>query len=70
MKKLSTAVAAGLFGLAVCASSHARVTRIVIDETLALPASAGGPAPAIAYEQVASDAAALIAAAQASAVLR
>jgi hypothetical protein len=44
-------IAAALCGLALCASSHARVTRIVIDETLPLPPAEG--AGAIAYEQVA-----------------
>jgi Alpha/beta hydrolase domain len=47
------ALAAGLLGIAICATSHARVTRIVIDETLPLPVPAGSPEPAIAYEQVA-----------------
>ncbi|MCX7177172.1 MAG: alpha/beta hydrolase domain-containing protein [Proteobacteria bacterium] len=50
---MKSALAAALFGLVLCAGSHARVTRIVIDETLPLPAPAGGPAPQIAYEQVA-----------------
>jgi hypothetical protein len=46
--------AAAAFGLFFCtASAQARVTRIVIDETLALPAAANAPANAIAYEQVA-----------------
>ena len=38
---------------AVCAPGHARVTRIVIDETIALAAPAGAPDAGIAYEQVA-----------------
>jgi len=50
MKKPSGAIAASLFGLALCASSHARVTRIVIDETIALPPAGGVSIP---YEQVA-----------------
>jgi hypothetical protein len=50
MNKLSS-VAAALFGLALCASSHARVTRIVIDDTSVMPTLAGVTAPA--YEQVA-----------------
>jgi hypothetical protein len=50
MKKLSSAIAASLFGLALCASSHARVTRIVIDETIPLPPAGGASIP---YEQVA-----------------
>jgi Alpha/beta hydrolase domain len=39
--------------LVVSAPAHARVTRIIIDETTALVQPAGSPAPAIAYEQVA-----------------
>src|SRR4051812_13355646 len=49
-----------VFGFALSAlaalapsSVDARITRIVIDETVPLPAAAGAPAPAIAYEQVA-----------------
>src|SRR3954471_22713756 len=38
-----------LLGLAMCASAHARITRIVIDETVPF----AGPSGAIAYEQVA-----------------
>lgn len=53
MKRFQVALAAGLLGLVVCTTSHARVTRIVIDETLAFPVPAGSPPPAIAYEQVA-----------------
>jgi len=53
MKPIQVAVAAGVLGLVLCATGHARVTRIVIDETLPLPAPAGSAAPAIAYEQVA-----------------
>ena len=41
-------VAAALAATAIAA--HARVTRVVIDETLPLPAAAGAP---IAYEQIA-----------------
>src|SRR5438477_1985310 len=41
-------LALGLFGIA-----HARVARIVIDETIPFPPPAGSPPPAIAYEQVA-----------------
>lgn len=39
--------------LALCTASQARVTRIVIDETIPVPAPAASVAPAIAYEQVA-----------------
>ena len=42
-----------VFMLALCAPGHARVTRIVIDETLPLVAPANTAAPTIAYEQVA-----------------
>lgn len=46
---------AGALVLATCAVAEARVTRIVIDETLPLPSAAGasGSASDIAYEQVA-----------------
>lgn len=43
----------GVLALALSATGHARVTRIVIDETAPLPAPAGSPPSAIAYEQVA-----------------
>jgi hypothetical protein len=51
MKSIPTALAAGVFALVLCSPVGARVTRIVIDETLPMPA--GSPAAAIAYEQVA-----------------
>ncbi len=51
--KISHLLASGAITLALCAPTHARVTRIVIDETIPLPAPAGSPANAIAYEQVA-----------------
>ena len=51
MKTIPIALAAGLFALALCDPVDARVTRIVIDEVLPMPA--GSPAGAIAYEQVA-----------------
>jgi hypothetical protein len=35
------------------AATHARITRIVIDETVVEPAPASGARPAIAYEQIA-----------------
>jgi len=53
MNNFQSALATSVLGLAVCASGHARVTRIVIDETVPLSVPAGSPAPAIAYEQVA-----------------
>ena len=46
-------LATGLAALALFNPAQARVTRIVIDETLPLPLPAGAPAQAIAYEQVA-----------------
>jgi hypothetical protein len=46
-------VLAASLALALSAPTHARVTRIVIDETIPLPAAAGSPANAMAYEQVA-----------------
>ena len=51
MKTIPIALAAGVFALALCGPVDARVTRIVIDEVLPMPA--GGQAAAIAYEQVA-----------------
>ena len=39
--------------LGITTPAHAKVMRIVIDETLPMPAVAGSPANAIAYEQVA-----------------
>lgn len=53
MKTLPLVLAGGAVVLALCAPAHARVTRIVIDETSPMPAPAGRPAPAMAYEQVA-----------------
>ena len=43
----------GLLVITLCAPAQARVTRIVIDETIPLATPAGAAAPAIAYEQVA-----------------
>jgi len=51
MRNFGVALALGLAGLSMCAPGHARVVRIVIDETLPLPAPAG--AFAVAYQQVA-----------------
>jgi hypothetical protein len=51
MKTIPIALAAGVLALACCGPVGARVTRIVIDEVLPMPA--GSPAGAIAYEQVA-----------------
>jgi hypothetical protein len=39
--------------LLLCGSSHARVTRIVIDQTVALAPTSQGSGPSIAYERVA-----------------
>jgi hypothetical protein len=43
----------GLLAFGLSAVGHARVTRIVIDETAAMPMAAGSPPSAIAYEQLA-----------------
>ena len=51
--KIFPLLASGALTLAMCTPTHARVTRIVIDETIPLPAAAGSSANAIAYEQVA-----------------
>ncbi len=51
--KIFPMLASSALTLALCTPTHARVTRIVIDETIPLPAAAGGSANAIAYEQVA-----------------
>ena len=53
MKTITQPLVAGAVLLALCLSSQARVTRIVIDEVAPLPLPADGPASAIAYEQVA-----------------
>ena len=47
------ALICGLAALLLCTPVQARVTRIVIDETLPYVAVAGVPAPPIAYEQIA-----------------
>lgn len=51
MKTFPIALTAGVFALALCGPVDARVTRIVIDEVLPMPA--GSSAAGIAYEQVA-----------------
>jgi hypothetical protein len=48
--KVAACAAAALL---VCAAGHARVTRIVIDARAPMPAAAGAPDTAIAYEQLA-----------------
>ena len=53
MKPFVSALMAGAVALALCHPAAARITRIVIDETVSLGTPAGAPAPAIAYEQVA-----------------
>ena len=53
MKNLAPALAAGALALTLYGHAEARITRIVIDETVPLATPAGAPAPAIAYEQVA-----------------
>ena len=51
MKTIPIALAAGVFALMLCGPVDARVSRIVIDEVLPMPA--GSPAADLAYEQVA-----------------
>ena len=53
MKALACVFSAAVLVLAPVGGAHARVTRIVIDETVPLAVPAGSQAPAIAYEQVA-----------------
>ena len=53
MKKFRGAFEAGLLAVLLGTTAHARITRIVIDETVPLPAIAGSPPSAVAYEQVA-----------------
>lgn len=43
----------GVLAITLCAPAQARVTRVVIDETIALATPAGSAPPSIAYEQVA-----------------
>ena len=53
MKTFPLLLTGSALALALCAPAHARVTRIVIDETIPLPVAAGAPASTIEYEQVA-----------------
>ena len=53
MKTIPLILAGSTLALAFCAPGHARVTRIVIDETIPLPMPAGAPASTLAYEQIA-----------------
>ncbi len=53
MKTFPLLLTVSALALALCAPAHARVTRIVIDETIPLPVAAGAPASTIEYEQVA-----------------
>ena len=53
MSSIKFALIVGAMALALCTSAHARVTRIVIDETVPLPAAAGAAPSPIAYEQIA-----------------
>ena len=53
MKTFPLLLTVSALTLALCAPAHARVTRIVIDETIPLPLAAGAPASTIEYEQVA-----------------
>ena len=51
MKSIRAALAASALALTLCQPATARITRIVIDETVPMPA--GTAPPAVAYEQVA-----------------
>ncbi|MEA3193756.1 MAG: hypothetical protein QOD26_2089 [Betaproteobacteria bacterium] len=51
MNEFFRALATGACAIALCSQAQARITRIVIDETVAMPASGNPAAPA--YEQVA-----------------
>ena len=53
MKVFPFLLAGGAIALALCTSGYARVTRIVIDEAIPLPAPADNAAQVIAYEQLA-----------------
>ena len=53
MNRIVSALAAAGLALVLCSTAHARITRIVIDETVPMPVPAGTTPPAIAYEQVA-----------------
>src|SRR5579862_7239896 len=53
MGRMVVAAAVAAFVSAWGTTTHARVTRIVIDETVPYTAPAGAPAPATAYEQIA-----------------
>ena len=52
MSKMKLAVELGLLML-IASGAQARITKIVIDETIPLPVAAGAAPPAIAYEQIA-----------------
>ena len=53
MKSIGAALAASALALTLCQPATARITRIVIDETVPMPVPAGTVPPAVAYEQVA-----------------
>ena len=53
MKTLPFILTGGLLALTLCTPGYARVTRIVIDETIPMQTPASGAAPAMAYEQLA-----------------
>ena len=53
MKTITPIPVVGAIVPALCTPSHARITRIVIDEAMALPAPAAGAASSIAHEQLA-----------------
>ena len=53
MKTPLALLTVGALSLALCTATQARITRIVIDETVPYAAPAGAPAPAMPYETIA-----------------
>ena len=53
IRSLTVALGVAVVAIATSSATYARVTKIVIDETIPLPVAAGVAAPAIAYEQIA-----------------
>ena len=53
MKTIPKLLLGSAMAIALCHASHARITKIVIDESIPMPVASGGPLPAIAYEQIA-----------------
>ncbi len=53
MKPIPKLLLGSAMVMALCNVSHSRITKIVIDESIPMPVTAGSPPAAIAYEQVA-----------------